>query len=142
MMKKLNMTCKNFSTVLTKKIKGYEKPTIWYKFSKLAATTNSLNLGQGFPDWSTPEFYLETLKRNVSNPNTNHQYTRCYGSPKLVESIARNYEKNLERKIDPLNEVIVSNGAVSLLYNTITSLVEEGDEVIVIDHSTIVTFLK
>lgn len=115
------------------KIANFEKPTIWYSFSRLAMTTNSVNLGQGFPDWSPPEFFLETIQKHISNPTSNQQYSRFAGSIKFCESIARNYSEKFQRKIDPLTEVLVANGAVSLLYNIITAHIEEGDEMVVIE---------
>ena len=115
------------------KIGSFDKPTIWYKASRLAVTTNSANLGQGFPDWKPPSFFLESMTNHISNPDVNHQYSRTCGNLKLVEAISKNYSKIFNRKIDALKEVIVVNGAVSLLYNTITALVEPNDEVILIE---------
>ncbi len=101
---------------VSKKISPFDKLTIWYKFSKMALQTNSANLGQGFPDWKSPDFYYESLKRNISAENANHQYTRSFGNMKLVNSISRNYKQFFQRDIDPLNEVLVSLGATSILY--------------------------
>jgi len=101
---------------ISKKISPFDRPTIWFKFSKLAMQTNSANLGQGFPDWKAPDFYYEALKKNVADEKANHQYTRSFGNMKLINSISRNYKQYFEREIDPLNEVLVSTGAVSLLY--------------------------
>ena len=64
-----------------------------------------------------------------------YQYSRSFGNVKLTESIAKNYEHVFKRKIDPLNEVIVTTGASSVLYNCITGLVEQGDEVIILEPS-------
>lgn len=131
-----SLPLKKFSSEINKvpeKIKGYETPTIWYKFSRLAMQTSSVNLGQGFPDWDSPEFLLENIKKNVSLPNANHQYTRSYGNIKLAEAIANKYSPIMNKKIDHLNEVLVANGAVSLLYSALTSLVEQGDEVICLE---------
>jgi len=101
---------------ISKKIGPFDKPTIWYKFSKMSLQTNSANLGQGFPDWKSPDFYYEALKKNISADNANHQYTRSFGNMKLVNAISRNYKQHFQREIDPLNEILVSNGAVSILY--------------------------
>lgn len=124
-----------FSTVnsITQKISGFETPTIWYKFTRLAINTNSVNLGQGFPDWAPPEFVLENIKKHVNSPTANHQYTRSFGNLNLCQAIASKYSDIFKRKIDPVNEVLVSNGGVSILYSAITSFVENGDEVIGIE---------
>lgn len=115
------------------KIGNFDKPTIWYKATRLAVTTDSVNLGQGFPDWKPPGFFLESMKKHISNPDVSHQYSRTCGNLKLVEAISKTYSTVFKRKIDALKEIIVVNGAVSLLYNTITSLVEPEDEVILIE---------
>lgn len=115
------------------KLTGFDTPTIWYKSSRLAMTQGCANLGQGFPDWNPPEFVFEGFNYHLNNPSTNHQYTRSYGTPKLVEAISDTYSETFGRKINPLTEILVTNGAVSALYNTITSLVEEGDEVVYIE---------
>jgi aspartate/methionine/tyrosine aminotransferase len=111
----------------------FENTTIWYKYGRLASSTGSVNLGQGFPDWSPPEFYLESLIKNFNNPNVNHQYTRSLGSIPLCEAVAKTYSPSFGRTLDPMNEVLIVNGGVSMLYNTITAFVEQGDEVIVIE---------
>ena len=115
---------------IPKKIKGFDQATIWYKFSRLAAMTNSVNLGQGFPDWEPADFVLENIKNSINLSNANHQYTRSYGNMKLAEAIGKKYSVIFKRKIDPANEVLIANGAVSALYSAITGLVGEGDEVV------------
>jgi kynurenine--oxoglutarate transaminase/cysteine-S-conjugate beta-lyase/glutamine--phenylpyruvate transaminase len=109
---------------------GYEDPTIWYKYGRLALATKSVNMGQGFPDWQPPEFFIESLVKNITSPNANHQYTRSFGNIKLCENLANHYKASFGRTIDPMSEVLVACGGVSVLYNTITALVENGDEVI------------
>jgi kynurenine--oxoglutarate transaminase/cysteine-S-conjugate beta-lyase/glutamine--phenylpyruvate transaminase len=115
------------------KTTGFDQLSIWYKFSRLALTTNSVNLGQGFPDWKPPQFFIDAIKKNLEQEGVSHQYSRTMGNLKLVDAIARNYQKYFEHKIDPTTEVLVTTGAVSFLYNAITALVEAGDEVILIE---------
>jgi aspartate/methionine/tyrosine aminotransferase len=121
------------NSLTTSKIGNYDKMTIWYKATRLAVTTDSANLGQGFPDWKPPTFFLDAIKKFVSSTEVSHQYTRTFGNPKLVEAISNTYSPIFNRKIDPMKEVIVANGAVSILYNTLTALVEPDDEVILIE---------
>ncbi len=121
---------KRFS-VFSQSIKGFEAPSIWAKCSKMAVQTGSVNLGQGFPDWTPPEFFIESLAKHIKNGN--HQITRTYGSQELVNSIARNFQASYKRELDPKSNVLVGVGGVSLIYNAITSLVETGDEVIVFE---------
>ena len=123
----------NCEPKIASKIGNFDKLTIWYKASRLAMSTGSANLGQGFPDWKPPEFFLEALKKHISDPNVSHQYTRSFGNLKLTEALSRQYSKIHKRTIDATNEIIVGNGGVSILYNAITALVEAGDEIILIE---------
>ncbi len=59
-----------------------------------------------------------------------HQYTRSSGHLRLVNGISEFYGKLLNRKIDPLNEVLVTCGAYGLLFNCLKGFIEKGDEVI------------
>jgi aspartate/methionine/tyrosine aminotransferase len=118
---------------LVTKTSDYENATIWYKFSQLAITTGSVNLGQGFPDWHPPQFLIDSLVKHITNATGNHQYQRTMGAPKLVEAIAKNYSPRFKRELNPMTEILVGNGAVSLLYNIITAFINPGDEMIAIE---------
>lgn len=120
------------SRLIKESLKEFAKPNIWVKFSKLAVDIKAANLGQGFPDWSPPEFYLDSLIKHSSDPNTNHQYTRSYGSMRLINSIAKNYSKYHKRELTSDNVIIQPGGATGL-YNGITSFLNPGDEVVVIE---------
>jgi kynurenine--oxoglutarate transaminase/cysteine-S-conjugate beta-lyase/glutamine--phenylpyruvate transaminase len=115
------------------KTTGYEDPSIWYKFGKLATTTQSVNMGQGYPDWQPPEFFIESLQKNISGTDSNHQYSRSSGNIKLCETLAKYYNASFKKQIDPMTEILVANGGISVLYNTITALVEPGDEVLLLE---------
>lgn len=110
----------------------FAKPSIWVKFAKLAIDIKAANLGQGFPDWSPPEFYLESLKKHSCDPTTNHQYTRAFGSIKLVNSIAKSYTKYHKRELTHEN-ILVQLGGTAGLYNGITAFLNPGDELVVIE---------
>lgn len=55
------------------------------------------------------------------------------GHLRLVNGIAKCYGHMLNREINPLNEVLVTVGAYGSLFNAISSFVEDGDEVIIIE---------
>jgi len=114
------------------KLEGFYNPTIWYKFSHMANATKSVNLGQGFPDWEPPKFFQDNVDKYFTN-DAYYQYTRNTGDVKLVESIARNYEKSYKRKINPMTEIVVGAGAVNVLFVALTALVYPGDEVIILE---------
>jgi kynurenine--oxoglutarate transaminase/cysteine-S-conjugate beta-lyase/glutamine--phenylpyruvate transaminase len=70
--------------------------------------------------------------KNIQGP-ANHQYSRNFGMLRLSETLAKHYTGSFNRQIDAASEVLVANGVVSALYNTITALVEPGDEVVFLE---------
>lgn len=97
---------------------------IFKEFTPLSNQHKAVNLGQGFPDWQTPDFVKKSLcDAVVADFN---QYSRPAGSPELVTALANHYSPLVGRKIDPLNEVTVSIGATEGMYCLLQALVNEG----------------
>ncbi|OMJ77809.1 hypothetical protein SteCoe_22513 [Stentor coeruleus] len=107
--------------------------TVWTEFTPLAIKHQAINLGQGFPNFQCPQFVKNALAE-AANSNEN-QYCRPAGVPMLVEEIARVYGAKHNRKIDPMTEVAVCYGASEALLNATMSILNPGDEVIVVDPS-------
>lgn len=113
------------------RLKGFEAPTVWMEFTPLAVSLGAVNLGQGFPDWETPEFVKEAMTRAVA---ANHnQYCRSAGDAELVTTLAAHYSPLLGREINPLTEVTTSVGATEALYALMQAVVNPGDEVVVLE---------
>lgn len=45
-------------SIIKRKLAGRAGPTVWSEFGALAAETGGINLGQGFPNWSPPDFVM------------------------------------------------------------------------------------
>jgi kynurenine--oxoglutarate transaminase/cysteine-S-conjugate beta-lyase/glutamine--phenylpyruvate transaminase len=103
-------------------------PNVWKVFSDLAKQTESVDLGLGFPDWSPPQFVLESL-----HGATSHQYTRSAGKPELVQLLAETYGRHIGRYIDPMSEVAVTVGASQALYLALTTILKPDDEIIIFE---------
>jgi kynurenine--oxoglutarate transaminase/cysteine-S-conjugate beta-lyase/glutamine--phenylpyruvate transaminase len=106
-------------------------PSVWTVFGELAVTTQACNLGQGFPDWKTPQFMLDSLRDAIDSPY--HQYTRPAGHPPLVKLLAESYSIHMNRDIDPYREVTVTVGASQALFLALSTLLGAGDEVAMFD---------
>jgi len=121
---------------LAEKYTGLEK-NVWVEFIQLALDYQPLNLGQGLPDDLIPQYVLDTMKDVVTDPSivANHQYTRGFGHPRLIQAISKLYTKllNIGHNIDPLKEVLVTDGAYEALFTAIMGHVNPGDEVIIIE---------
>lgn len=131
-----NTTTRNMSSKLkmADRLRGTER-NVWVEFGKLAAETKAINLGQGFPDYHPPQHVLDKFAKTVSCPENPlfHQYTRSYGHPHLVNTLAKLYSPLMGRQIDAMSEVMISVGAFGILFSTIQGLVNPGDEVIIIE---------
>ncbi|KAL4219671.1 Kynurenine--oxoglutarate transaminase 3 [Mactra antiquata] len=116
------------------RLKGTER-NVWVEFGKLSAEYKAINLGQGFPDYHPPQHVCEKFSKVVIDPDTplTHQYTRSYGQPHLVNTLAKLYSPILKRDINAMNEVMISVGAFGVLFSSIQGLVNPGDEVIIIE---------
>ncbi|XP_038637834.1 kynurenine--oxoglutarate transaminase 1-like isoform X1 [Scyliorhinus canicula] len=113
-----------------RRIEGLDK-NVWVEFTNLVAGHPVVNLGQGFPDFSPPNFIKEAFTRAINNgPN---QYTRGFGHPPLVKILAKFFGKLLGQDIDPFSEVLVTVGAYEALFCSFQALIDDEDEVIIIE---------
>lgn len=121
------------SVVPARRLEGTEK-NIWVELVSLAAQYQTVNLGQGFPDFSPPTALKEAFVRAISEEDSSlNQYTRAFGHPPLVKILAQFFGKLLGRDLDPLSNVLVTVGAYQGLFCAFQALVDEGDEVILIE---------
>eukprot|EP00096_Caligus_rogercresseyi_P014769 TRINITY_DN725_c0_g1_i12.p1 TRINITY_DN725_c0_g1~~TRINITY_DN725_c0_g1_i12.p1 ORF type:complete len:161 (-),score=44.88 TRINITY_DN725_c0_g1_i12:118-600(-) len=120
---------------LAHKYKGLES-NVWVEFIQLGLEYKPLNLGQGLPDDLVPNAVIEELKNIASDPNPNsvlHQYTRGFGHPRLVNALSKLYGDLLGHPLDPMKEVLVTDGAYEALFTSIMGHINPGDEVIIIE---------
>ncbi|XVH30842.1 pyridoxal phosphate-dependent aminotransferase [Haloferacaceae archaeon DSL9] len=88
-----------------------------------------VDLSVGAPDFPTPDNVSAAAKAALDEGHTS--YTTSNGIPELREAIA---EKLTGQGIDAAaEEVIVTPGGKQALYETIQTLVDDGDEVVLLD---------
>jgi len=95
------------------------------------ALPDVINLGQGYPDWEPPEFVRKTASEAIDMGY--NQYTRTQGHPDLAHTLATRYSAHFHRDIDPMKEIAVTVGCSQALYLTLTALLNEGDEVLLLE---------
>ena len=102
--------------------------TIFGEMSALAVATDSVNLGQGFPDTDGPR---EVLDAAIGAINTGqNQYPPLIGVPTLRQAIAEHQQRFYGMQFDPGTEVLVTCGASEALAATLIGLLDVGDEVV------------
>ncbi|GHF73061.1 N-succinyldiaminopimelate aminotransferase [Amycolatopsis bartoniae] len=104
--------------------------TIFAEMTALAVRTDSINLGQGFPDTDGPAGMLDAAK-NALYGGAN-QYPPGPGRPELRAAIARHRER-YGLSYDPDTEILVTAGATEAITAAVLALTEPGDEVIVVE---------
>jgi aspartate aminotransferase len=90
---------------------------------------NVINLSLGEPDFDTPEHIKEAAKKALDDGFT--KYTPVPGLPELRKAISDKFKRdnNLAYSAD---QIVVSNGAKQSLANLSLSLLNPGDEVVIL----------
>ena len=105
--------------------------TIFAEMSALAVATQSINLGQGFPDTDGPAFVLEEARAAIAGGM--NQYPPGRGILPLRQAIAAHSSRTYGLNYDPETEVLVTTGATEALAASIFAFVNPGDEVIALE---------
>ncbi|MFI1964269.1 pyridoxal phosphate-dependent aminotransferase [Streptomyces pathocidini] len=106
--------------------------TIFAEMSALAASTGSINLGQGFPDTDGPAEVREAAVRALREGRGN-QYPPGLGIPELRTAIAEHQLRRYGLEFDPDREVLATAGATEAIAASLLALLEPGDEVIALE---------
>mmetsp|Transcript_1729 Transcript_1729/g.2546 ORF Transcript_1729/g.2546 Transcript_1729/m.2546 type:complete len:452 (+) Transcript_1729:59-1414(+) len=122
--------------------------SVWNEMTRLSIKHKSVNMGQGFPNYSE-KFVMEAsakiLTDRVEDDPKATQYSHSQGHPELRKAVANIFYgaddfgyKNDDpsqgkRKISWENEVAICNGASGGLYNAAQAFINPGDEVIIIE---------
>ncbi len=86
-----------------------------------------IDLGLGEPDFDTPDHIKDAAHQAALRGET--KYPPSNGTPEMRQAVLDKLkrENNLDYALD---EVIVSNGATQVLFNTLMATLEPGDEVL------------
>jgi len=104
--------------------------TIFTTMSELANKHDAINLSQGFPDEKTPRA-LVSLVANYMRKGYN-QYAPMAGVLALREKLAAKTKKLYGAKYSAEKEITITAGGTQAISATITALIKEDDEVIII----------
>ena len=118
------MTSKPF---LTERLQGFGT-TIFTQMSALAVETQSVNLGQGFPDTDGPEEVAEAARQAIRDGH--NQYPPLPGIPSLREAVSEHRARFRGQEFDPNGEILITAGATEALAAAMLALTGPGDEVV------------
>ncbi len=93
-----------------------------------AAGEPVIGFGAGEPDFPTPAHIVEAAAA-ACHDTRNHRYTPAAGLPELREAIAQKTARDSGYGVEAA-QVVVTNGGKHAVYNTLTALLNPGDEVL------------
>jgi aspartate/methionine/tyrosine aminotransferase len=86
---------------------------------------------RGEPDFITPDHICKAATSALKNGFTH--YVPTEGISSLRMSIARRMERDFDLKLDPEEEILVTNGATEGIFLALTAVLNPGEEVILFD---------
>lgn len=112
---------------LTERLQGFGT-TIFAQMSALAAETEAVNLGQGFPDTDGPAEVAEAARQAIRDGH--NQYPPLPGIPSLRQAVSEHRARFRGQEFDPNGEVLITAGATEALAAAMLALTGPGDEVV------------
>jgi len=105
--------------------------TIFEVMSKLAIEHKAINLGQGFPDEDGPADVRQMAAKGfMDGPN---QYPPMMGTIELRRAVATSNQRFYGIAVHPNTGVLVTSGATEALADCLLSLINPGDEVVLLE---------
>jgi aspartate/methionine/tyrosine aminotransferase len=95
-----------------------------------AAGRPVIGFGAGEPDFPTPDYIVQAAAAAARDPRY-HRYTPVAGLPELREAVAVKTERDTGYEVTSA-QVLVTNGGKQAVYNAFATLLDPGDEVLLI----------
>ncbi|AZA50397.1 aminotransferase class I/II-fold pyridoxal phosphate-dependent enzyme [Chryseobacterium carnipullorum] len=115
------------------KIFGFTHYSFFTEMSELATKHHSFDLSLGLPDFDIDRRLTSFLKEAADHPC--HQYEPLAGNPLLIKNIMGYNAKRVNGIKLQENEVTIIPCATFALYTALKSILNQGDEVIIIQPS-------
>jgi aspartate aminotransferase len=93
-----------------------------------AAGRDIINLGQGEPDFPTPDHVIEAAYKAARDGQT--RYTTVDGMPELKEAVIGKFSRENGLTYKPQN-ITVGTGGKQVIFNAMMATIDPGDEVII-----------
>ena len=105
--------------------------SIYPVMTGLAIKHNAINLAQGFPGYGVDQELMRLVNKYMLIGK--NQYAPMMGVPELRIHLADKMEQLYGHAYDPNTEICVTAGATQGIFTAVSTIVNKGDEVIIID---------
>ena len=119
-----------FRARLRSKLPG-AKTTIFTEMSQLANEVGAINLSQGFPNFEVSPELIDLVHKAMREGH--NQYAPMQGVPELRRVLSESYDKKYGIRYDADTEITITSGATQAIYTAISTIINEGDEAIIIE---------
>ncbi len=120
----------DYSKILSTRVQEIQPSGIRKFFDIAAEMKDIVSLTVGEPDFVTPRHIREVAIKSLEDGETH--YTSNTGMTVLRKEISNYLDRRFSTKYDPLSELIVTVGGSEAIDISIRSIVNPGDEVIVV----------
>ncbi len=103
--------------------------SIFTKMSQLAQEHQAINLSQGFPNFMPSEELISQANEAINSHR--NQYAPLGGLPELRQKLSDKFFKLYNHRYDWESEITITAGATQAIFTAISTLINQGDEVIV-----------
>lgn len=117
--------------ILAKRV-AHQATSVFDAINQYASGYDTINLGQGRPDFDGPPEILQAVADAILTGKAN-QYAPGFGVPELRHNIAAHAQRYYGLDIDTNEGIVVTSGACEGVYAAIMAVVNPGDEVILIE---------
>ncbi len=107
------------------------KTSVFAIMSAMAKEHNAINLSQGFPNFEISKELASLVYKAMQNGH--NQYAPMQGILPLREKLSEKTEKLYGRKYNPETEITITAGGTQALHSAISTIIREGDEVIIFE---------
>lgn len=114
---------------LSKKTEGFTDSVI-RRMTRIAYQYDSINLSQGFPDFTPPEMLLNRLRETADMLGV-HQYSITYGAQNLRQALAEKQSRFMGMDIDPETEITITCGSTEAMMSAVLTVVNPGEKVVI-----------
>ncbi|HIL88969.1 MAG TPA: aminotransferase class I/II-fold pyridoxal phosphate-dependent enzyme [Gemmatimonadetes bacterium] len=101
------------------------------EMTRVAHEHDAINLAQGFPDFSAPEILKEAACAAIRADI--NQYAITWGTVNLRQALAEKYAERYGMEGNTEQEITVTCGATEAMAAVMLSIIEPGDEVIILE---------